>query len=423
MYKVGDATPPTREPRMKSLLTLASVFGVFVSATVMAQDPQIERGKYLATAGNCVSCHTKAGGEAMAGGVAFHTPFGVIYSTNITSDTEAGIGSWTQEQFADAMRKGVTPDGTHLYPAFPYPSFTKVSDEDIAALYAYIKTIPPSKAPATENEMGFPFNQRALMGIWKALFFKEGRYQNVAGQSAEWNRGAYLVEGLGHCGACHTPRNFLGAEDSSRNMSGGTYEETVKPGLIRPWSAVNLTSAPDGLKAWSVDDLARYLKTGHGARAGTFGPMNDVIINSTHEMTEADTKAMAVYIKSLPEIQRAPKVELSAADLREGETLYTIHCGTCHLPTGLGATPGSELGPPLVGSAIVQAEDPASLINTILYGAQLPTSLLEQNGWKSMKGFENEVDDAQAAAIATYVRASWGNHGAKVTADQVAKQR
>lgn len=414
---------------MSSTVSVAvTALAVLVSAALAQDaaeaptDPVVAQGLYLAQAGNCVSCHTREGGEPFAGGVAFVTDFGTIYSTNITPDTSAGIGDWTEEQFVRAMREGVAADGTHLYPAFPYTDFAKVTDADLKSIWAYLKTLKPSAQQSPANEMGFPFNQRSLMAVWNSLFFDGAQFKPAEGKSAEWNRGAYLVEGLGHCGACHTPRNFLGAEDDSRALSGGTYLDKVDGGQVRPWSAVNLTSADDGLKAWTRDDLIAYMKTGHSNRAGTYGPMNEVISNSLRHLTDADIAAMATYIKDLAPIDRSKPSGLSAADLREGDTQYTIHCGTCHLPTGLGAAPGSELGPPLVGSAVVQAEDPSSLINVILYGGQIPQPP-PPKGWTTMKPFGNLVDDEQAAAIATYVRASWGNRGGKVTAADVAKQR
>jgi mono/diheme cytochrome c family protein len=208
----------------------------------------------------------------MAGGVAFETPFGKIYSTNLTPDEETGIGKWTEKDFAQALRKGVRPDGAHLYPVFPFTAYTKVTDTDAAALFAYLKSLPAVSSAPPANEMSFPFNQRRLMSIWKALFFDEGAYQPVAGQSDEWNRGAYLVEGLGHCSACHSPRNFLGAERSSAAMTGGTYLDRVPTGELRPWSAPNLTSAANGLGEWSVEDIAAYLKTGANDHVSVSGP-------------------------------------------------------------------------------------------------------------------------------------------------------
>jgi mono/diheme cytochrome c family protein len=388
---------------------------------VAGPDP-LARGKYLAAAGNCVTCHTAPGGELFAGGRAFHTDFGTIYSTNITPHPEAGLGGWTEAQFVRAMRDGVSADGTHLYPAFPYTAFAKVSDEDLREIFAYLKSIPPSAARPPANAMGFPFNQRALMRVWNALFFDAAPFAPDPQQSAEWNRGAYLVQGLGHCGACHTPRNALGAEQADQALSGGVFMHEVPGGEVRKWSGVNLTSADSGLKAWSVEDIATYLQTGHSNRSASFGPMNEVIGNSTRHLSEADNRAIAVYLKSLPPIERSPKVTPDEKIMRDGETQYTIHCGTCHLPTGLGAAPGTELGAPLVGSAVAQAENPASLINIILYGGQVLTPV-PPRAWKSMKPLGNDLDDDQVAAIATYVRASWGNRGAPVTAADVAKQR
>jgi mono/diheme cytochrome c family protein len=381
--------------------------------------PEQERGRYLAIAGNCRTCHTAEDGEAFAGGVAFKSDFGTIYSTNITQDPETGIGKWSAEDFAKAMRQGVGPGGKHYYPAFPYTAFTKLTDEDVAALYAYIKTIEPVSAAATANELKFPYNQRALLGIWKALFFTDARYAADTSKPEDWNRGAYLVEGLGHCSACHTPRNFLGAERGDDAYTGGTHFDAVPTGEVRLWSAVNLTSAPVGLGAWSVDEIAAYLQKGVSKRATTFGPMNDVIMNSTQYLTEADNRAMAAYLKALPPKDigsgGAPAKDVMAA----GETVYTVRCGTCHLPTGLGA---DALGPSLVGSAIVQAPDPASLINIIMYGPKLPPAPFV-SGRKQMTAFGDDLRDEEIAAVASYVRASWGNKGGAVSAEQVAKQR
>jgi mono/diheme cytochrome c family protein len=388
----------------------------------VADAAQVARGQYLATAGNCASCHTREGGAPLAGGVAFHTEFGTIYSTNITPDRGVGIGAWTEAQFVRAMREGVAADGTHLYPAFPYTAFTKVSDADLAALWAWLKTVAPSSQAETANELRFPYNQRALLGLWKMLYFEPARFAPQAGKSAEWNRGAYLVEGLGHCGACHTPRNFLGAEIAEQALAGGSYLDRIPTGEIRPWSAVNLTSAQSGLKSWSVADLAEYLTSGHGPKGASTGPMNEVIGNSTRQLSPADVRAMSVYIKSLPPIELSATHALDADARSDGETLYTIHCGTCHLPTGLGSTPGSELGPPLAGNPIVQAADPSTLINVILYTSSVLTPM-PPKAWMNMEGLGDKLDDDEVAAIATYLRTSWGNRGGPVTTEDVARQR
>jgi mono/diheme cytochrome c family protein len=383
---------------------------------------KIEAGRYLAVAGSCSNCHSRADGEPFSGGVEFKTDFGTIYSTNITPDTTAGIGEWTEAQFVRAMREGVDDEGQHLYPAFPYTAFTKVSDADLSALFAYLKSLTPSGYQAPENDLRFPYNQRWLLGLWKWLFFDPARFQQQPARGAQWNRGAYLVDGLGHCGACHTPRNFLGAEKEDKYLAGGVYNDKIPGGEVRPWAAVNLTQADSGLKTWSVSDLTGYLHTGHGQRAGSFGPMNEVIGNSLRQLSAADVEAMAVYIKSLPAIETSDTQSLSESERTEGETQYTIHCGTCHLPTGLGSTPGTDLGPPLVGNPVVQAASPATLINVMLNTSEVLTPA-PAAGWKNMEGVGDKIDDEQAAAIANYLRSSWGNRGGKVTAADVAQQR
>jgi len=382
---------------------------------------KIERGRYLALAGNCASCHTTTGDGFMAGGVAFETPFGKIYSTNITPDAETGIGQWTGEQFLDSMRYGVRPDGEHLYPAFPYTAFTKVIDEDIAAIFAYLQSIPGIRQAAIDNEMSFPFNQRSLMSFWNALFFDSGAFEPNADASETWNRGAYLVDGLAHCSACHSPRNFMGAEKSDAKMSGGKFIDRVRGGSLHPWFAPNLTAAPEALGAWPIEELTAYLKYGKNTFVDLFGPMNEVVQNSTRFLSDEDINAMAVYLKSLPaqKAQKAAKADRRVLGM--GRTVYNLHCGTCHLPTGLG---DEEQGPRLAGgSLVVQAADPASLINVILYGPETPQPPLETKRRKPMEEFQYELTDDEVAAVATFVRSSWGNVGGQVTSKQVAAQR
>jgi mono/diheme cytochrome c family protein len=391
------------------------------TADLPTSNADIERGRYLAVAGNCASCHTAPGGEFMAGGLAFETPFGTIYSTNITPDPETGIGDWTGGQFLNSMRYGVRPDGEHLYPVFPYTAFTKVTDEDVVAIFAYLKSVPAVRQQAPENKLSFPFNMRSLMSVWKAMFFNVGTFAANDSESAEWNRGAYIVEALAHCGACHSPRNYLGAEDADRAMSGGVYADKVPNGTIRPWSAPNLTSAPNGLGLWPHEEVAAYLKNGINSYVETFGPMNEVIINSTRHLSDADVDAMAVYLKSLPAIETTGGPPARDNVLGMGRTMYNLHCGTCHLPTGLG---GEESAPRLGGgSLVVQASNPASLINVILDGPALPDPPLPTKRRKPMESFRYILDDEEIAALASFLRSSWGNTGGEVTAEQVAAQR
>lgn len=392
-------------------------------ATVLeaAGTADLERGRILALAGNCASCHSTAEGGFMAGGVAFETPFGRIYSTNITPDIDTGIGSWTPADFLASMREGVRPDGAHLYPVFPYTAFTRVSDEDMGALFAFLKSIPAVRQEAPENELSFPFNQRSLLGVWKALFLDEGAFRADPSRSEEWNRGAYLVEALAHCSACHSPRNFLGAEDSDKAMTGGVYVDRVPGGKYRPWSAPNLTSAPTGLGLWSRQQLVAYLKTGRNDFLETHGPMNEVILNSTRHLADSDVAAMAEYLKSLPANEQGPGPSPDPRVMGMGRTLYNLHCGTCHLPTGLG---DPESAPRIAGgSLIVQASDPASLINVILYAPQLPHPPLPSKRRKPMEDFQYVLDDEEVAALATYIRNNWDNAAGAVSASQVAAQR
>ena len=382
-------------------------------------DASADKGRYLATVANCVSCHTAKGGAPFAGGVEFRTPFGVMYSTNITGDAQTGIGGWSFGDFYQSMKHGVRPDGTHLYPAFPYTSFARMTDADIASIYLYMKTLEPVRAPARPNQLKFPYNLRIALQPWKKLFHDADTFVPDAAQSSDWNRGAYLVQGPGHCGACHTPRNVLGAERAERALTGGVLMDEVKPGKFREWSAVNLTPTQRGLAAWSADDIVAYLKKGENERAVVHGPMNEVVMNSTRYLDEADAYAIASYLKGISvnavKAVRTP----SPKQLAAGEIAYTVHCGTCHLPTGLG---DEVLGVSLAGNAIVQAADPASLINVILYGPDLPPPPFVAERTR-MKPFGKRLSAEDIADLATYLRANFGNQAGPVTANQVVRQR
>jgi mono/diheme cytochrome c family protein len=422
-----------------SAVTAAAVFLAAAAHADPAPSALVQLGAYLAAAGGCVSCHTRSVGEPFAGGVRLDTPFGVIYTANITPDVVTGIGAWTLEQFTRAMREGVAADGKQLYPAFPYTAYTKLRDADIGALYVYLRSLRPVHYRPPDDRMRFPFGMRPLVGGWKLLYLRSQRFVPDKLQTTEWNRGAYLIEGLGHCGACHTPRDALGGERVSQALAGGRYldqivDEVVDGAIVpldertvRPWSAPNLTSSPNGLGAWSLTDIVAYLKTGHSARAGAFGPMGQVIANSTSRLSDADVRAMAVYLKSLPPASQGRPVDAADTRFERGEVVYTTRCGDCHLPSGLGVPrePGadaSKAAPPLAGSAALQSPDPATLINVVLYGAHAPAST--GGAWPAMSGFELSVglDDEQIAALCTYVRSSWGNRAGPVDAAAVAAQ-
>jgi mono/diheme cytochrome c family protein len=399
-------------------LSLWSLFPVAAHA-----ETELERGEYLVRAANCVSCHTAPGAAVFAGGVPFPTDFGTIYSTNITPDQNTGIGGWSFEQFEGAMRRGMRPDGQHLYPAFPYTNFTKIQDSDLHALYAYFMSLKPVNAPAQPNQLKFPYNQRELLTVWNKLYFKEGRYTPDAGRSTQWNRGAYLVEALAHCSACHSPRNLLGAEKSDALYSGGVLRETDEDRGTVLRAAPNLAGSPHGLGAWSEDDLAAYLKLGANTRTRLMGTMNEVVLNSTRYLSEDDTRAMAIYLKSLgPTPPPANRPSQKVMDL--GAKQYDIHCGTCHLPTGLGS---DDTAPPLAGSALAQAPDPSSLISLVINGPRLPPEApspqWRQHPWRSMTPFAQKLSDEQAAALLSYVRNSWGNAAGEVEPGDIDRMR
>ena len=271
----------------------ATVLLLAASALPSSGQSLVERGEYLARAGDCVSCHTATGGEPFAGGLRIDTPFGYMLTPNITPDAETGIGRWSGGDFYRALHDGVNKRGQDMYPTMPYDFYTRVTRADVDALYAYLRTMKPVRNAVDVNRLDFPFNQRYAMGVWRELYFKEGTYRPDPSKSASWNRGAYLVEGLGHCSDCHSPRNLLGGIEKSKQFSGA---------VIDGWFALDLTSdIATGLGSWSVDDLATYFKTGVGKdKTTTLGPMAEVIRNSLSYLTDADRTAMAEYLKTLP---------------------------------------------------------------------------------------------------------------------------
>ncbi len=394
------------------------ISGLLLASSALAQeDPILARGQYLATAGNCISCHTRPGGIPFTGGLAFDTPFGKLYSTNITPDDDTGIGKWTADDLRRALHEGIAPDGRNLFPAFPYTAFAKVTDEDVDAIYAYLRSLKAERYTPPSNSLAFSL--RWPMKLWNKLFFKPAPFAEDTTQSAEWNRGAYLVEGLGHCSACHSPRNAEMAEITARAYAGGALlDKAGDGGPIRRWSAVNLTSAKEGLGSWPLEDLAKYLKTGFSSHAGSFGPMNEVIANSLKQLTREDTHAMAVYLKSLP-AQDSNSATVTPNQAKSGEAIYKERCSSCHQSSGRG---GLFTAPPVAGSAVAQADDPAALINIILYGPETSRDIAT-GSWETMKPFKDVLSDQEVAAVSNYLRGSWGNRGRPVSASEVSKQR
>lgn len=372
----------------------------------------VAQGRYLAAAGDCAACHTKIGGAAYAGGRPINTPFGAIFSANITPHRATGIGDWSADEFYRAMHNGVGHGGKRLYPAFPYPYFTRLSRADSDAMFAYLRTVPAVAQVSPANRLPFPLNIRFLMRIWNAMFFKPRTFVDDPTRSAEWNRGAYLVQGPGHCGACHTPKNFLAADRKGRNLQGARLDN---------WAAVNLTGdASDGLGSWSRADIVEFLRTGRNARAAAAGSMSEVVYYSTSRMSDADLAAMATYLKdAAPSGRQAPATAPDAATIRIGEAIYVDNCSACHRSDGRGV---SRLFPPLVGDTVAQSPDPTTIARLILTGARsiptpgAPTPL-------AMPPYGAKLSDAQIAAVATYVRNSWGNAAPTVAASQVARLR
>jgi len=397
---------------VKRTIVLAAAFAL---ASAHAGDfSQLQRGKYLVQAGDCQSCHTDKNGPPFAGGRAIPTPFGTIYSRNITPDPATGIGGWSDEDFYRAMHEGISRDGSHLYPAFPYPWYTRLTRDDVRAIKSYLDTLEPVRQEIPPNKLHWPMSWRSLVSVWNSLFFKEGEWQPDTSKSAEWNRGGYLVEGPGHCGACHSPKNLLGGVKKGDAFEGGEGEN---------WLAPDLTGRTlGGLSEWSVDEIAQFLLTGANDRTRANGPMAEVVELSTSHMTESDAKAMATYLKDLPNgaSVAAKKTADTAQDTARGRALYLDNnCTACHMEDGAGQ-PG--IFPRLKGSAIVQQADPATAIHLVLSGSRAAATDANPNRF-AMPPFGGKLSDDDVAALLTYVRSAWGNRGGAVSASDVRSVR
>jgi len=400
-------------------LVMAALLPLLVSSAGPARsgDEQsfntVEKGRYLATAADCFACHTQRdGGKPFAGGRAIETPFGIIVSANITPDHDTGIGSWSDEQFDNAVRKGIRPDGSRLYPAMPYPSYTKMSRADVDAIRAYLQTLEPVHNAVESNKLPFPLDIRAAMRAWDKLYFVEGELKPDPQQSPEWNRGAYLVLGPGHCAACHTPKSMLGGDKASEPLRGSP---------VQGWFAPNITNDErTGIGRWSVEDVTAFLKTGHNRFATATGPMAEEIADSSSHLTDSDLKAMATYLKSLP-AQADNPAPIAANDpaMVAGGAIYRDQCSACHGLDGKGVP---QLFPALAESPAVRSKDPASLIRVVLRGARSVATDKEPTG-PGMPSFAWQLNDDQVAAVLTYVRNAWPPAAPAVTAKQVGKAR
>lgn len=402
--------------RKRAPLPLAGLLAVVALLTAAgsgrADDfAEIERGRYLTQAGNCQGCHTPPGEEAFAGSRALETPFGVIYTPNITFDTETGLGRWSRDDFWRAMHEGKAKDGSQLYPAFPYPHFTKMPREDVDAIYAYLATLDPVRKKKPPNELPFPLGWRFTVKGWNMAFFEPGVFRPDPAKPEAWNRGAYLVEGPGHCSGCHTEKNLLGADRKARHLAGGRLEN---------WSAPDIRGGRHGgLERWSEAEIVEFLRTERNAHSAAFSIMSEVISYSTQHMAEADLKAIATYLKDLDGEERAAPARPDEAVMTAGAAIYSDNCTACHGSDGSGVP---RFFPPLAGSGKVNNPDATTVIRALLEGARaVPTKTHPSP--LTMPAFGWKLDDGEIAAVATYVRSSWGNAGGAVEADAVRELR
>ncbi|MDK9696514.1 MAG: c-type cytochrome [Siculibacillus sp.] len=384
-----------------------------------ADAARIERGRYIAQLGDCVACHTTEGGAPMAGGRALETPFGTVWSTNITPDAKTGIGSWSFGAFDRAMRKGVSADGHHLYPAMPYPSYAKMTDEDMKALWAYVsKGLAPVEKVDRAAEMRFPFGLRLGLAYWNFAFLDATPFRPDPTRDAVWNRGAYLVQGLGHCGACHTPRG-LGFQELAMSEAGPNGRHFLAGAQVEHWNAIELRDL------WTVEDTVELLKTGQNRFATASGSMTEVILHSTQAMSDEDLGAMATYLKSLPSDRPKPAPKVAAA-LEAPATTWTTRgglgyaqfCTDCHRPDGSGV-PG--VFPALAGNPTVSQKDPATLVHITLTGWKTAATAAHPRTW-TMPGFAR-LSDEEIAEILTFVRDNWGEGAGPVSAEAVKTAR
>jgi len=419
-------------------ITAATILIVIYAAaqSTPASKELVSRGAYLARAGDCIACHTATKGKPYAGGAPIGTPMGVIYSTNITPDLKTGIGHYSMDNFVKVMREGVTNDGDHLYPAMPYTSYAKVSQEDLSALYAYFtQGVEPVHQPNHPTKLSWPLSIHSLMALWNELYLKKGEYAADPNKSVSWNRGAYLVQGLGHCGGCHTPRGVLGQEKAESEKDGRSYLAGAK---LDNWYAVPLTgNRKTGLDAWSKDEIAEYLSTGRTERIAAVGMMAGVVAKSTQYLTDQDLTAIAEYLKSLPPsadeersnaADSATQVSNASAATRalhlgdtgmRGSHVYLDNCNACHRSDGTGA---KRTFPNLVKNEAVNAKNPVSLIHIVLAGGAMPSTQTAPSAF-AMPDFGWRLSDAEVADVLSFIRGNWGNQAAAVSPGEVGRVR
>jgi mono/diheme cytochrome c family protein len=411
---------------MKKLLGILIVLAVIAGTSFWAIEPRaiplgrtaaphaadlVKRGDYLARAGDCVACHTTPGGKPFAGGLSLQTPFGAIVASNITPARVTGIGGWTDEAFIRAVRQGVSADGHYLYPAMPYTAYAKVTDEDLLAIKAYLDTVPAVDDSIDADQLPFPYNIRQLMFGWNLVFFDGRPFAPDPKQSAAWNRGAYLVDGLGHCAACHTAKNLLGGDKAY-----------LQGGVLQGWYAPEITGNPyTGVGSWSVEQLAGYFKTGANDHAVASGPMAEAVTNSTQYLTDSDLTAMATYLKSVPGSGRTRPAPVLASDaaMTQGAQIFNVDCAACHTASGAGV---DGMIPALDGSPAVQAPDPTNLLRAILVGSVGASTTSNPTG-AAMPNFDWKLTDHELVLVVNYIRNAWGNAAPAIDAQTVAAAR
>jgi mono/diheme cytochrome c family protein len=382
---------------------------------------RVQRGAYLARAADCLVCHTAPGGKDFAGGLAIRLPFGTLYSTNITADKDTGIGNYSDQDFLNAVRRGLRPDGSHLYPAMPFPSYTRMTDADALAIKAYLFSLAPVNAANRPNTLTFPFNQRWAMGVWSTFFNDDVRFAPNTAQSPAWNRGAYLAEALAHCGECHTPRNLAFALDNRRKFAGA---------LTAGWRAFNITSDKgSGVGDWSDADLVAYLSTGHAHGHGTAaGPMGEAVDQSFAAMAPEDIRALVIYLRSIPAVASpdlpatlappapaSPQAGVATADI-VGKRVFEGACVSCHSWTGVSAiSPYATIA----GARAVNDRTAVNVAQIVISGTMRSTP----HGVLSMPNFGAIYSDVEIAAVTNYVIARFGSDPSRISAKDVAELR
>jgi mono/diheme cytochrome c family protein len=377
----------------------------------------VARGAYLARAGNCMLCHTERGGASYAGGRPVETPFGTVYASNLTPDAQTGIGRWSAANFRRALHEGRSRDGRLLYPVFPYTHMTRVTGADADAMFEYLRSLPAVNKPNRPHRVRWPYDTQAALAVWRALYFRPDKHVDDPARPPEWNRGAYLVQGLAHCGACHSARNALGATTDLMDLSGGLIP-------MQNWYAPSLAASGEaGVGDWSIDEIVQLLGTGTSPRGSVLGPMAEVVLHSTQYLEPADLRAMAVFLKSLPPVpgdtdpREVPQP--SASTLDRGGKLYERHCASCHGANGEGVR-GAY--PALAGNRAVTMTATANLVQVILNGGFPPATQGNPRPF-GMPPFATTLSDADVATVITYIRASWTNKAAPVTELAVTQQR